>query len=203
MRSVLVLFLLSLISFGVSAQITPPGVQTDTMNLSENDRIISSTDTIQNVKEIESYATRFVPRKASLKAAILPGLGQIYNRDYWKLPLVYGGFVALGLTVNFWSDEYNRFRADRASLRESGLDTNAERLSDEQLRSLIEESRRERDFYMIMTGVFYLLQIAEAHIAAHLKEFKLNPDLRVKLEPSFEQSQFENYRAGIALKFRF
>ncbi|MEM9391276.1 MAG: DUF5683 domain-containing protein, partial [Bacteroidota bacterium] len=147
--------------------------------------------------------SRFVPRRASLKAAALPGLGQIYNKDYWKLPLVYGGFVALGLTINYWSDLYNGYRVDLFDLLENDLDTSPDGLSEEQLRTLIDDTRRERDFYMIMTGVFYLLQIAEAHISAHLKEFKLNPDLRVKVEPSFEQSQFENYRAGIALKFRF
>ncbi|MEM1407739.1 MAG: DUF5683 domain-containing protein [Bacteroidota bacterium] len=200
MRTVLTFFLLFL-GVELLAQITPPGVQTD--SLQSEDRIISSTDTIQNIQEIQSYASRFVPRRASLKAAALPGLGQIYNKDYWKLPLVYGGFVALGLTINYWSDLYNGYRVDLFDLLENDLDTSPDGLSEEQLRTLIDDTRRERDFYMIMTGVFYLLQIAEAHISAHLKEFKLNPDLRVKVEPSFEQSQFENYRAGIALKFRF
>ncbi|MEM6362076.1 MAG: DUF5683 domain-containing protein [Bacteroidota bacterium] len=200
MRIVLTFFLLFL-GVELLAQITPPGVQTD--SLESDDKIISSTDTVQNIKEIQSYASQFVPRRASLKAAILPGLGQIYNKDYWKLPLVYGGFVALGLTVNYWSDLYNGYRVDLFDLLENDLDTSPDGLSEEQLRSLIDDTRRERDFYMIMTGVFYLLQIAEAHISAHLKEFKLNPDLRVKVEPSFEQIQFESYRAGLALKFRF
>ncbi|MEM8567864.1 MAG: DUF5683 domain-containing protein [Bacteroidota bacterium] len=197
------LILTIFISCKTLAQITPPAVNADTLRPPANDRIISSTDTISNIKGIETYGERFIPRQASLRSAILPGLGQIYNRDYWKLPLVYGGFVALGLTVNFWSDQYNGFRADLFNLLDNDLTTSPEGLSEDQLRSLIDDSRRERDFYMIMTGVFYLLQIAEAHIAAHLKEFKLNPDLRVKVEPAFEQNQFENYRAGIALKFRF
>ncbi|MEM7108121.1 MAG: DUF5683 domain-containing protein [Bacteroidota bacterium] len=199
----LLLFIIFISNNALLAQVTPPAVNVDSLNTPNNQRIISRTDTIANIKEIETYADRFIPRQASLRAAILPGLGQIYNRDYWKLPLVYGGFVALGLTVNFWSNEYNGFRADLFNLLENNLTNSPEGLSEEQLRSLIDDTRRERDFYMIMTGVFYLLQIAEAHIAAHLKEFKLNPDLRVKLEPAFEQNQFENYRAGIALKFSF
>ncbi|MEM9858363.1 MAG: DUF5683 domain-containing protein [Bacteroidota bacterium] len=190
-------------SVPLMAQITPPTAIPDSIPESNNDKLISSTDTLQNVKEIESYASQFIPRKASLRAAVLPGLGQIYNRDYWKLPLVYGGFIALGLTVNFWADQYNGFRADLFNLLENNLTSSPEGRTEAQLRSLIDDTRRERDFFMVMTGVFYLLQIAEAHISAHLKEFKLNPDLRVKIEPSFEQNQFENYRAGLALKFRF
>ncbi len=185
------------------AQITPPGVQVDSTQITDQQELIIEKGENLNVQEIQSYATRFVPRKASLYAAILPGLGQIYNKDYWKLPLVYGGFVALGLTVNFWTDQYNTFRADLFALLDSGEDLSPRGLNEQQLRSLVDDSRRERDFYMIMTGVFYLLQIAEAHIAAHLKEFKLNPDLRVKIEPSFEQPQFENYRAGLSIKLRF
>ena len=185
------------------AQITPPGVQVDSTQITGQQELIIEKGENLDVQEIQSYATRFVPRKASLYAAILPGLGQIYNKDYWKLPLVYGGFVALGLTVNFWTDQYNTFRADLFALLDSGEGLSPRGLSEQQLRSLVDDSRRERDFYMIMTGVFYLLQIAEAHIAAHLKEFKLNPDLRVKIEPNFEQPQFENYRAGLSIKLRF
>lgn len=196
------LLIIVLFSQSLLAQITPPAVRPDSIPGGDQ-RIISSTDTVQNIQEIQSYASRFVPRQASLKSAILPGLGQIYNRDYWKLPLVYGGFVALGLTVNYWSDQYNTFRADLFNLLDNDLSVSELGLTEDQLRSLVDESRRERDFFMVMTGVFYLLQIAEAHIAAHLKEFKLNPDLRVKIEPSFEPSPFENYRAGVALKFRF
>jgi hypothetical protein len=57
---------------------------------------------------------------------------------------------------------------------------------------------------MIMTGVFYLLQIAEAHIDAHLKEFQLNPDLRVSLRPMREQIQPAGiYQSGMTLTIRF
>ena len=72
-----------------------------------------------------------------------------------------------------------------------------------QLRSLEQDTRRERDFYIIMTGVLYLLQIADAHIDAHLKEFDLNPELKVSIEPMLDQSEFANYSAGISLKLKF
>ena len=155
------------------------------------------------VKEIETYADKFVPRKASLYSAILPGLGQAYNKNYWKIPIIYGGFFALGYAVNYYDDRYKTFRKDLFTLLEEGGNTTPLGLSEDQVRSLIDKSRRERDFYMIMTGVLYLLQVAEAHIDAHLKEFKLNPDLKVSIEPMFERPQFANYNAGISLKFKF
>lgn len=155
------------------------------------------------VKEIDTYADRFVPRKASLYSAILPGMGQAYNKNYWKIPIIYGGFFALGYAVNYYDDRYKTFRKDLFTLLEEGGNTTPLGLSENQVRSLVDKSRRERDFYMIMTGVLYLLQIAEAHIDAHLKEFKLNPDLKVSVEPMFERPQFANYNAGLSIKLKF
>ncbi|TRX62079.1 hypothetical protein FNH22_01805 [Fulvivirga sp. M361] len=199
-KAALLIIILTYAALGFG-QITPPGITTDSTY--NNDELISSTDSDSvKVQEIQSYASKFVPRKASLYAAVLPGLGQIYNKDYWKLPIVYGGFIGFGLTVKFWNDQHSRFRSDLFALLETG-EPSPDGLTEQQLRNLVDDARRERDFYMIMTGVFYLLQIAEAHISAHLKEFKLNPDLRVKIEPKFEQPQYENYRAGLAIKLRF
>lgn len=204
MKTGLILFYLVCSFFTGFAQITPPAVTVDTLRT--QDDLIPEKDTSNvQVKEIQSYATRFVPRKASLYAAILPGMGQVYNRDYWKLPLVYGGFVGLALAIDFYDDQYREARSELFALLESD-DPNGvspRNLTQDQLRSIIDDTRRERDFYMVMTAVFYFLQIAEAHISAHLKEFKLNPDLRVKIEPSFEQPQFENYRAGLSIKLKF
>lgn len=202
MRTGVLLCWLVLGGFVGWAQVTPPTVNVDSTRT--EDVLISSADTA-NVQEIQSYATQFVPRKASLYAAILPGLGQIYNKDYWKLPLVYGGLISFALVVDFYNDQYREARAELFTLLESDNPdgVSPRNLNQAQLRTIIEDTRRERDFYMVITGVFYLLQIAEAHISAHLKEFKLNPDLRVKIEPTFERPQFESYRAGLSVKLKF
>ena len=169
--------------------------------------VIDTVYETRDIEEIEMYARKFVPRRASLYAAIFPGAGQIYNRKYWKLPLVYGGFIALGLTVDFYSDLYVQYRADIFGFLEDPNYTSSTGANLDQSRQLAETARRDRDFWIAMTGVFYLLQIADAHIDAHLKEFELNPNLQLSLEPSFDQMGIPGmamgYSTGISLKLKF
>ncbi|UII26451.1 DUF5683 domain-containing protein [Fulvivirga maritima] len=189
--------------FGVTcqAQITPPSASQDTTRSDEQQEILIGNNNA-HIEEIDTYADRFVPRKASLYAAVLPGAGQIYNKKYWKLPFVYGGFIALGYAVHYYDGLY---QDQREELFRVLNDSNYNSIygSETTIRSNIDNARRERDFYLIMTGVLYLLQIADAHIDAHLKEFDLNPQLKVSLEPSFENSQYFGYNAGLSLKLKF
>ena len=154
-----------------------------------------------DIKEIDTYADQFVPRKASLYSAIVPGGGQVYNKKYWKLPIVYGGFVALGFAVDFYNDRYKLLRSEYfRTISEPGYQSVLGNKS--QLNNRLDSERRDRDFYVIMIGVLYLLQIADAHIDAHLKEFDLNPDLQVSIEPSFSTDPY-GHNAGLSLKIRF
>ena len=129
-------------------QITPPAVNADTTATEAQDIIVEKDETSE-VKEIDTYASKFVPRKASLYSAVLPGAGQVYNKKYWKVPLIYGGFVALGFTVNFYNDNYKLLRRELFKTLE---DPGYESLygDKERLRSSISSERRDRDFYMIM-----------------------------------------------------
>ncbi|MEJ2004523.1 MAG: DUF5683 domain-containing protein [Cyclobacteriaceae bacterium] len=198
MKYILALF--SLCLFGnVMSQDNPPDSIPET--------VVDTVYEVQDIDEIEMYASRFVPRRASLYAAILPGAGQIYNKKYWKLPLVYGGFVALGLTVDFYNDLYKQFRADIFGFLENPNYNSSTGATLEQSRTLADNARRDRDFWIAMTGVFYLLQIADAHIDAHLKEFDLNPNLKLSLEPTtgsaYLAGQPVDLTAGISLKLKF
>lgn len=201
MKTFLFILAAVLISCGYTrGQITPPSVNTDTTE-TEAQPIIIEKDTA-GAKEIETYADRFVPRKASLYSAIFPGGGQIYNKKYWKLPIIYGGFIALGYTVDFYNRRYKILRKELFKTLDDP-DYISVYGNEEQLRSRVDGERRDRDFYMIMIGVLYFLQIAEAHIDAHLKEFELNPNLQVTIEPSVENSEYLGYNAGLSLKIKF
>lgn len=159
----------------------------------------------KKIVEIESYAKRFDPRKALMFSAVLPGAGQFYNKKYWKMPLVYGGFAGLLYVVNFYHKENIKYREQLFDLindsSSGGLSPDG--LTKEQLRTIVDKTRRERDFFIIMNGLFYLLQMVDAHVDAHLKEFDINPKMQVRLEPMMENSMMTGRNTGIALKIKF
>lgn len=172
-------------------------VEVDTMDQYEPDTVA-----------IKSYAKRFDPRKAILYAAVLPGLGQVYNKKYWKLPLVYGGFGFIGYYINNYNNLYTEYRGYLFDNLEAGLvgenDENEEiGRTTGQLRTIVDKARRERDFMIILMGGMYILQMVDAHVDAHLKEFDLNPRLQVSIEPAMDESVETGRTIGVALVMRF
>ena len=172
---------------------------------------VAQTDTLstkRDTTELTSYATRYDPRKAILFAAILPGLGQVYNKKYWKIPLVYGGIAATGYAINFYNTGYKKYKNQLFyNLETNPGNENAQhpesKFTTSQLRTITNKYRRERDFMIIIMAGVYILQLVDAHVDAHLKEFDLNPNLHVRLEPTWENDIIMGQTKGIALKFRF
>jgi hypothetical protein len=158
----------------------------------------------RTVVPIESYAKKFDPRKALLYSAILPGSGQVYNRKYWKVPIVYGGFAALLYMTNFYQTNHNKFRQEFfIMINDPSITLSPSKFTKDQLRRLIDRFRRDRDFMLIMNGFWYILQLVDAHVDAHLKEFDLNPQMQVRIEPVLDNSYWTGTMAGVSLKIRF
>jgi hypothetical protein len=197
MRNLLLLTILVCFTSLVRGQDAPAKIQRDTIFMRELD-----------TTKIKTYAKRFNPRKALLFAAVVPGLGQVYNKKYWKLPLVYGGFYLLGRQIKVYNDFYTEYRGHLYYNLENnlgaatGLNPNV-RLTTSQLRQAVDRGRRERDFFIILMGAMYVLQIVDAHVDAHLKEFDLNPDLKVSFEPTITQDALIGRQTGMAVIFRF
>ncbi len=190
----------------------------------DSTKLISKNDSIRTAeikKKLEYTAKRFNPRKALLFSAILPGAGQVYNKKYWKVPLVYGGIIGFAAVVNFYNSKYNIYKnqlyavinypdptlgavvTDYNLLSTSPKQLALSKYTKAQLEDLSNTTRRNRDYFVIITGFVYLLQMVDAHVDAHLKEFKVNPKLQVKLEPRFEQNYFAGNTSGMALVFKF
>jgi hypothetical protein len=128
------------------------------------------------------------PLKSAMYSAVLPGLGQLYNGESWKLPIVLSGGMVIGHFIGNNHRLYTTF--NNAMIAD--LDNSTETVNPFPLytRTSLQRNRdfyrRNRDFLIIVGIGYYMLNIVEAHIAAHLKEFSVNEDLSLKFQPSFE-----------------
>lgn len=142
-----------------------------------------------------NYATNDVSdvKKATTLACICPGAGQIYNQSYWKVPFVIGGFATLGYCIDWNNRGYQRFKKAYKLLAEYEANPEAfpngptdefrGRYSATFIRNLRNNYRRNRDLCIILTGAMYVLQIVDAHVDAHLKDYDISDDLSMNIEP--------------------
>lgn len=143
------------------------------------------------------------PSRAAFYSAIFPGLGQIYNKRYWKAPIVWGALAIPAYYHQLNNNEYKRFR--RAyRLRRAGLqdeftrDDGSEIVSLETLERAQEQTRENRDMSLLTGVVLYILQIVEASVNAHLIQF--NTDDSLTLTPTIIQDPFTINTATLGLK---
>lgn len=151
----------------------------------------------------ESYAKRYQPRKALLYSAVVPGLGQAYNKKYWKLPIVYGGLFLLTSVALTYNTLYDKYKTELFGLLETPSIPPPSGFTEDQLRSLTDTYRRNRDFFLILDGFWYLLQLLDAHVDAHLREFDLNPQLKISLQPAVQQNSLLGRTSGLSLTIKF
>lgn len=142
-----------------------------------------------------SYKTNDVSnvKKATTLACIFPGAGQIYNKSYWKVPFVVGGFASMIYCIDWNNRGYQRFKKAYNLLAEYEANPDAfpdgptdefhGRYSAEFIRNLRNNYRRNRDLCIIITGALYILQIVDAHVDAHLKDYDISDDLTMNIEP--------------------
>ena len=200
-------FAIILILFVCSTQVMAQETAPDSLTVVPGDSLSGvGPDTVL----LKSYATRYNPRKALLYAAVVPGLGQIYNKKYWKLPLVYGGFFGIGYAINFYNESYQEYRDMLFYNLDNGFENDSDYNPDHPtgittgaLRTAVDKSRRERDFWVIMMGAMYILQMVDAHVDSHLKECDLNPNLRVSIEPGMDQSALMGRQTSLSLIIKF
>ncbi|PKD16823.1 hypothetical protein APR41_08460 [Salegentibacter salinarum] len=162
-------------------------------------------DTISEEKDYKPY-NALAPAKAAFYSAILPGLGQAYNGRYWKIPLVYAG---IGTGVYFYinnNKEWNRYRdayKDRLAGRKDEFTVNGDqRITDDGLIRAQEFYRRNKEISILVTAGFYVLNIIDANVDAHLQQFNVSEDLT--LQPNMELDNYTGKsRYGLSLNYRF
>lgn len=139
------------------------------------------------------------PRKAALYSAVLPGLGQAYNHEYWKIPLVY---AALGITTGTFIINMDSYRTYRNAYR-IRMDGNADThdayeglYSDASLKYLRDGYREYVDYSVLVFVLAYGLNIADATVFAHLRTFDMSDDLSMKIVPTI----IDNRSIGLSLR---
>ncbi|MFT4662821.1 MAG: hypothetical protein ACI8XB_003114 [Patiriisocius sp.] len=125
------------------------------------------------------------PRKATILAAVLPSAGQLYNKKYWKMPLVYFGFGVSGYYLNRNLNDIKFFRENlQAEIDDDPLTINETGATEQTLLSALDRSKSLRDWsYIAIVGV-YVLQIIDANVDAHLWHFDVNDDLCLTTLPT-------------------
>lgn len=150
-------------------------------------------------------------KKATIYSAVLPGLGQAYNKKYWKIPIIYAGFGTLIYFINFNGKEYRKFRdaynivatGDTANFtnNEYVVKYNANLTQLQEGRNYY---RRNLELNYILTGLLYILNIIDASVDANLYNFDVGDDLSLRFDPIRSQNIFApRPSVGLTLKFKF
>ncbi len=189
----------------------------DTIPVRDQSVVIQQqTDTIIDKKE----EFKPDPRKTLIFSAIFPGLGQVYNRKYWKLPILYGGFIGLSYAISWNNRYYQDYFQAYKDIMDEDSETNSwhnflrygqdpESVDTTWLKDVLRRGknyyRRYRDLSIIGTVALYGLSIMDAYVDAQLFEFDITPDLSMRVEPAVIQknSYYAANAFGIHCSFNF
>lgn len=175
----------------------------DTISIHAKDE----TKVIADIEKSNAPAVKpkFSPTKAGLYSAVLPGLGQYYNKKYWKIPIVWGA-IGTGVGITLWNDkQYRRYR----NAFVSELNGQPHEFSDipgitkEILGNTQDRAKRQRDYAIAVSGLIYILNIVDAVVDAHLYDQKHDPDLAIKPAIIYDEFGTQNAKAGLSFNYKF
>ena len=209
MKKFTVIFFLVLM-VKVFAQVNP----NDTIRVENHPKDSISAETpkseIQVLTEItESNApqktVKYNPTKAGLYSAVLPGLGQYYNKKYWKIPIVWGA-IGTGVGITLWNQkQYNRYRnAFIAQLNGQTHEfSDIPGITADVLGRTQDRAKRQRDYAIAITALIYVLNVVDAVVDAHLYEGRKDPDLALKPAIIFDELGNQTTKAGLTFNYSF
>lgn len=142
-----------------------------------------------NVKTDSTKVVIHSPKKATY-LSLIPGLGQIYNKKYWKLPIVYAGFAATGYFAITHRSEYLKYNKAYICILNDPDNCDNElalKYDSDKLKSARDYYRRNMELSFILMGAWYILQILDATVDAHLYYWEVNENLSVRVGPVIQQ----------------
>ena len=206
-------FLLTALTFILISGSVYSQAPTDSLNQSGKSVVIKDTTNTKQKRALN-------PMTASLLSTFVPGAGQIYNRKYWKAPIVWGGAAGLYLMYDFYNRKHHFYHQiliykDRGGTdsyiipfaQQYGGEFTTEPAatiaglsqSDVQLRN--DAARKRKQQVIVGATIFYVLQIVDATVDAHFSQFDVSEDLSLNVSPAYFQSA--PYAQGVKLSFSF
>lgn len=189
-KSVLLLFIGLLIGASTQAQSTIDSVTASSLpKLTEKE--------LAKIKKKEKdsiWMATHIPQKATRRSAMIPGWGQAYNREYWKIPLVYGALAIPAITYFYNTSYYNktkfayeaRFKAQTGDSSDiAAIDPELTGLSIGSLQNYRNSFRRDRDYSILWFILAWGLQVVDATVFGHLRHFDVSNDLSMQVHPQF------------------
>lgn len=201
-----------------------------TLHAHEDTIYVHHPDTTTTAEDEYKYYIDLTKQPDAIKAvwlgAIFPGAGQIYNKSYWKLPIVYGAFMGCGYAISWNQHRYSNYKAayldlyndiQAGTVSEDGSKSyiaiipegyNLERVGgqDTWLNTLKNQQttfRRYRDLSILATAIVYMLSLIDAYVDAQLFDFDITPDLSFNLEPQIIMDPQRQQSAELKLAIRF
>ena len=163
-------------------------------SIGQNTNTESKTDT--------SFVKIHSPKKASIFSAVCPGLGQAYNKKYWKIPVIYVGFGVLGYFAVTNNNEYKIYK-EAYNLRTDNDSTTIDNYSNysaDNLLTIKNYYRKNLELTVIISAALYILNIVDASVDAHLYDFDISDDLSMKIEPILINTSYASRKPNPGLK---
>lgn len=154
---------------------------------------------------VKTTINPLAPSKAAFFSALVPGLGQAYNKKYWKIPVIYAGLGA-GVYFYTWNNKkYHEYRDEYKRRLDGTSDPNHPiygNLDDDRLIRAQKYHQKNRDLSALITAAIYILNIVDANVDAHLMQFNVNDNL--SLAPNINQNQIDyKFNTGVKLTLNF
>ena len=140
------------------------------------------------------------PKKAAIYSSIIPGLGQVYTKQYWKVPIIYAGLNTSAYYINENHNQYTLYKQTYIN-RTNGDYFDSLEYTNQDLLTLTTHYRRNTEISILLFTLTYILNIVDASVNAHLFEYNINEDLSMVLEPIYLSLANTNI-TGVAISIK-
>ncbi len=167
-----------------------------TSYLVEEDSVTLSKRLAKEKRVLERMNFKPDPNKSLWLALTFPGAGQIYNRKYWKLPIIYGGAVGVAYAITYYGGYYSEYKQGYLDYTDADSQTNSflnliptgypESNAGSYVKNRMDSYRRYRDIFIVVGVAVYALSVIDAYVDAQLADFDISTDLSMKVRPKLD-----------------